>query len=310
MMKRHIAFTILALTVVSVVFVSGAHAAESHFFDSDGVRIHYIVEGEGEPVILVHGFIASAQTNWVAPGIFNALAEDYRVIALDNRGHGESGKPHGGENYGPKMAKDVINLMDHLGIDKAHVAGYSMGGFITTYLIANYPERLISAIPGGAGWSPPGDAQAGMADIIAESLEKGEGITPLMEMLTPSGRPKPSEQQLATMNQMVLAMNDPLALAGAMRGMKNLQVPKEKLSATTVPVCAIIGEVDPLKATVDAMKRALPSMKVVVIDGADHMTAFTNPAYVEALTEHLERNSAFAVTKEHEPEAAAAGSGE
>ncbi len=307
-MYRRSGSVVAALTILATVLTT-ASAAESRFFDSDGVRIHYLVEGEGEPVILVHGFTANAQVNWVAPGIFDALAEDYRVIAIDTRGHGRSDKPHGAENYGAQMAKDVINLMDHLGIDKAHVAGYSMGGFITTHLIANYPDRLISAIPGGAGWSRPGDPQAGMADIIAESLEKGEGITPLMEMLTPTGRPKPSGEQLATMNQMVLAMNDPLALAAAMRGMKDLQVTKEQLSASPVAVTAVIGEIDPLKATVDAMKRAMPDMKVVVVQGGDHMSTIADPAYLEAIQKHLARHSAFAMTQERgaEPTAATAG---
>lgn len=307
-MKRHIATTAFALTFV--LFVSTAWSADSQFFDSDGVKIHYIAAGQGEPVVLIHGFIANAQVNWVAPGIFDALAKDYRVIALDDRGHGQSGKPHGAENYGPHMAKDVINLLDHLHIEKAHIVGYSLGGFITTYLVAKYPDRIISAVPGGAGWSRPGDPNENMPDVIAEALENGEGITPLMQLLTPAGQPKPTAEQLEATNRMLLATNDPLALAGVMRGMKNMRVSAEELAASSVPVCAVVGEIDPMKSTVDAMQRVMPSLDVVVVPGGDHMSTISDPAYLAAIEKHLKSHSAFAVTKEHEPEPAAVASGE
>ncbi|MBI4615024.1 MAG: alpha/beta fold hydrolase, partial [Planctomycetes bacterium] len=106
-------------------FVSGAPADE---FDSAGVTIRYDVRGEGEPVLLIHGLNASARLNWELPGITARLAKNYRVIALDNRGHGGSGRPVGEEEYGVKMAEDAVRLLDHLGVEKAHVVGYSMGG--------------------------------------------------------------------------------------------------------------------------------------------------------------------------------------
>ena len=93
-------------------------AAEDQYFDSNGVKIHYVVEGAGEPVVLVHGFTANIQLQWGMPGIITKLAKDYQVIALDNRGHGKSDKPHDPEKYGPEMINDVIRLMDHLNIKK------------------------------------------------------------------------------------------------------------------------------------------------------------------------------------------------
>ena len=292
MKRRHVLFTVL----VAFSFVASlAHAAEPQSFDSDGVPIQYVESGQGEPVILIHGFVANAQLNWIAPGIFQGLASDYRVIALDNRGHGRSGKPHDAASYGPQMAKDVINLMDHLGIEKAHVAGYSLGGFITTHLISEYPERLLSAAPCGAGWSAPGDAREQLTDAIAESLESGNGIAPLIEALTPAGQPKPSKEQLDQMNRMITAMNDPLALAAVARGLKNLAVTAEALQdgAASVPVHSIIGEIDPLKETVDAMHQVLPHMTVTVIPGADHMSAFMDTMFLNALKQHLAAHGAL-----------------
>lgn len=288
---------LLTAALALCVFIGQTHAAERKSFDSDGVPISYLEAGAGEPVILIHGFIANAQLNWVAPGVFDALAADYHVIALDNRGHGQSGKPHDAAAYGPQMAKDVVNLMDHLGIKKAHVAGYSLGGFITTHLIAKYSDRLLSAAPCGAGWAPPGDGREELSDAIAESLESGNGITPLMDALTPAGQPKPSAEQMAQTNRMIMAMNDPLALAAVARGLKNLAVTADELRAGKVAVHSIIGEIDPLKATVDAMQQALPSMTVTVVAGADHMNAFTNPAFIPALQAHIAAHSTKTHTK-------------
>src|SRR5579863_3555872 len=137
----------LLLALVLLAF-SATLKAEDQFFLSDGVKIRYIVEGEGEPVLLIHGFAANLQVQW--GGVIKDLAKDYKVVALDNRGHGRSGKPHEPEKYGIQMVEDAIRLLDHLNIDKAHVVGYSMGGFITNKLLTTHPERLITATLGGA----------------------------------------------------------------------------------------------------------------------------------------------------------------
>ena len=304
---RKIAF--LGILVVTLLAVAPLAVAEDEFFDSDGVQIHYQVEGEGEPVVLIHGFTASTAANWIGPGIFKALAEDYRVIGIDMRGHGKSGKPHGKENYGAKMSKDVINLLDELGIAKAHIMGYSMGGFITTNILCNYPDRVISAISGGAGWTRPGGLVSGGSNEIAEALENGQGLAPLFAALTPEGAPPMPQEQIDAMNRVLLATNDPLALAGVMRGMAELQVTESQLKANRVPTRAIIGEIDPLKATVDEMEEVMSALDVVVVDGADHMTAFVNPAFLQAARQHLGVNGLDKQTKQETRALAPTGSG-
>jgi len=280
-----------AMLLVAFVVSIPAFALESATFDSDGVPIKYVAAGEGEPVILIHGFVANAQLNWIAPGVFDALAKDYRVIAPDLRGHGQSGKPHGAENYGPKMANDIINLMDHLKIEKAHIAGYSLGGFITVYIAATYPDRVICAIPGGAGWTKPGDARGNISEEIAVALESGQGITPLLKALTPAGQPAQSQAQLDAMNKMVIGMNDVHALAAVMRGMKYLALPENQIKAIKVPMLDVIGEVDPLKASVDDLKASLPPLDVVVIPGANHMTTFGDARYLAAVQDFLAKHA-------------------
>lgn len=140
-------------------------------FDSEGVRIHYVVEGQGTPVILIHGLLASAQINWEWPGILSALAKNHRVIALDCRGHGLSDKPVTASQYGVNMVDDVVRLMDHLGIRQADVVGYSMGGMITMKLMVLHPERVRSAVLGGMGWMKDGDLFPGNTNAGQNAIE-------------------------------------------------------------------------------------------------------------------------------------------
>ena len=121
-------------------------------FDSNGAKIAYTVRGKGEPVVLIHGWLASGWLNWDLPGISDLLAKDHRVITLDVRGHGSSDKPLKDEAYGPELVEDVVRLMDHLKIKKAHIIGYSMGGIITAKFLVKHPDRAYSGLLGGMGW--------------------------------------------------------------------------------------------------------------------------------------------------------------
>jgi pimeloyl-ACP methyl ester carboxylesterase len=114
------------------------------FFDSGGVRIHYVEAGQGPAVVLIHGYIANADRHWLQTGVFANLAADHRVIALDCRGHGLSDKPIEPEAYGMEMANDVVRLLDHLRIRRAHIVGFSMGAFIAAHLATTRADRLAS----------------------------------------------------------------------------------------------------------------------------------------------------------------------
>ena len=148
---KRLTVCLLILAHCWLVFAIAQDAPADKFFDSDGVRIRFVDLGEGEPIILVHGFTRTLES-WNRGDILRSLARDYRVVALDCRGHGSSDKPHDPQRYGAHMAKDVLRLMDHLQIPKAHVVGYSMGARLTGYLLANHPDRFITATLGG---SPP-----------------------------------------------------------------------------------------------------------------------------------------------------------
>jgi pimeloyl-ACP methyl ester carboxylesterase len=251
------------------------------------VKIYYVTEGEGEPVVLIHGFTGS-NNYWTANGLFKELAKEYRVIAIDCRGHGKSDKPHDPAKYGQEMAADVVRLLDHLKIKQAHVVGYSMGGFITMKLLSEYPDRVLSATVGGAGGSQPVDV--GTREAIAKSLEEGKGLLPLYERLTPPGRPKPTPEQAQAIDRVLLATNDPKALAAVMRGMKALTVPEDKLAANKVPTQCIIGADDPLKTGVDYVKDRMGNLRIIVIPNADHANAASRPEFSQGVKEFLAKH--------------------
>jgi len=281
---------LVAALLLVLASVSAARAEDASFL-SDGVKIHYIIEGAGEPVLLIHGFSANIPMQWGLPGVIKELAKEYQVIAIDNRGHGRSGKPHDVKDYGLKMVEDSVRLLDHLKIEKAHVVGYSMGGFITGKLVATHPDRIISATLGGAGWEKPNDESMSFMKELAESLEAGKGIGPLIIRLTPEGTPKPTDEQIAGINSMIMLTNDQKALAAVIRGMPEFAVTEENLKANKIPTLALIGALDPLKVGVDQMKPVMSNLKVVVIENADHMTAFTKPEFLGELKPFLAANS-------------------
>ncbi len=286
----------LAMLLVGGLFVlPGVGVAEQGDFISNGAKIHYVVEGKGEPVLLIHGFTANIDIQWRMPGILPALAKNYRVIAYDNRGHGKSGKPHDPKQYGMDMVEDAVRLLDHLHIKKAHVVGYSMGAMITCKLLVTHPDRLRSATLGGAG-GVRSASQLSHNEAMARSLEQGKGFGPLIDLLTPVGRPKLDPAIVKLINQNLESHNDAKALAAVLRGMKDLEVADKQLKANRVPTLALVGEIDPLKTGVDDLKGRLSHLKIVVIPGADHITAFAQPMFIKELKAFLANHSRRAKT--------------
>src|SRR5499427_1611811 len=117
-------------------------------FTNGAVEIAYLDEGEGEPIVLVHGFASTKEVNWVNPGWVATLTRaGRRAIALDNRGHGASSKRYDPLDYHvDKMADDVRALMDHLGLDRCDTMGYSLGARIGAFLAVQQPDRVRSLI--------------------------------------------------------------------------------------------------------------------------------------------------------------------
>jgi pimeloyl-ACP methyl ester carboxylesterase len=187
------------------------------------------------------------------------------------------------------MVEDVIRLMDHLKIARAHVVGYSLGAMITSVLVADHPDRLLTATLGGHGRMAFRQDRIDLMKALAESLEQGKGIMPLLVDLARL-QPQPPEQ-MEMLNKMFLAVNDPLAVAAVVRGEMNIEASEAKLRANKLPVLALIGELDPRKSDVDALAALMPSLKVVAIPGANHMTAFRSAEFLKSLKAFLDEHS-------------------
>lgn len=242
-------------------------------FDSIGTNINYRDEGAGPAIVLVHGFAASLQNNWVAPGIFDMLLQaGRRVVALDCRGHGDSGKPHDPEAYADNaMVKDVIALMDHLRIEKADLMGYSMGGIIAATLMTTYPDRFRSVILSGIGDAlATGGLPRERAASIARAMESDDGAA--------------KEDQTAR-NFRIFAErtgNDLQALAAMQKTPRRHAYDPAAFATVKVPVRIIVGEGDTLVGRADKLAAAIPTATAVYIPG-DHLTAVSKRLAAAAL---------------------------
>ncbi len=277
-------FCLAFLLIAAVVF----YRAPGQYFDADGVRLFYRVEGSGTPVVLIHGYGVNADLNWRLPGVVRALRKRYQVIVFDVRGHGRSDKPHDPAQYGSETARDACRLLDHLGIEKAHVVGYSMGGFITIKLIAMFPDRLLSAVPCGAGWEKPEGEKLHLLAALTDSIDRQKSYAPLIRALEPT--PPPAwKVHLASFFLHIL--NDNTAMSAVMKNFTDLAVTEEELRNNQAPVLSIVGTRDPLGSGVKPMTEIIAHHEAAYIEGGDHMTTMIKGAYLQHLTAFLARHS-------------------
>lgn len=243
-------------------------------FDSDGVRIAFLDEGDGAPVLLIHGFASNSAVNWVGPGWVKTLTDaGYRAIALDNRGHGESDKLYDEAAYGaPLMAEDARRLLDHLGIGKAHVIGYSMGARIGAFLSARHPERVASLVLSGMGINLV--RGVGGAGPIAAALE-AESADQVTNDAARSFRIFADQTG-----------SDRRALAACIRASREA-ITADALNATGVPMLIAVGTDDVVAGAASELAALLPGAQVLDIPGRDHMRAVGDPVHKKGVLAFL-----------------------
>ncbi|MEP6839270.1 MAG: alpha/beta fold hydrolase [Bradyrhizobium sp.] len=245
-------------------------------FQNGAVEIAYLDEGEGDPIILVHGFASSKNVNWVYPTWVSELKKaGRRVIALDNRGHGESAKLYDAAQYEISvMADDVIALMDHLAIERADVMGYSLGSRMTAVLALKAPQRLRSAILGGIGIGLI--EGGGPGENVAEALE-----APSLEDVTDSiGR---TFRAFADQTR-----SDRRALSACLRGSRRLMT-REEAAGIQVPVLIAVGSNDEIAGSAAALGEIIPGAQVLDIPNRDHMRAVGDKVYKTGVADFLSR---------------------
>jgi pimeloyl-ACP methyl ester carboxylesterase len=290
-MKFRYITVILVITFVAPSSVVAEHGS----FDSGGVKIHYVTKGNGEPVVLIHGFMAD-HAMWGKGGFLNkvgdakvmaTLAKDFRVIALDCRGHGKSGKPSKTESYGPAMAEDVVGLLDHLKIPKAHLVGYSMGSLIAGRVAVTHPERVLSVTFGGGAAILPIEPNA--QEAFAKGVEDGTALIPLVITLSPADKAKPTPQEAEAIVKKLLSAEARSGLAAAFRSFKNIMVTQEELKKCKAPVLYVHGadEYAHIKDRVPAELKLLGRGQLKVVKGGDHLSTPGRPEFRAAILEFL-----------------------
>jgi pimeloyl-ACP methyl ester carboxylesterase len=244
------------------------------------VEIAYLDQGEGEPVMLVHGFASTKEINWVHPSWTQTLTRaGRRVIALDNRGHGASTKLYDPAAYQMTlMADDVRALLDHLKIERADVMGYSMGGRITAFLAVHHPERMRSAIIGGLGIrlvEGHGDA---MANVIADALEAPS----LDDVTDPTGR---TFRMFAEQTK-----SDLRALTACMRRPRQT-LSREQVAGIKAPVLVAVGSKDDVAGSGPELVALIPGARALDIPGRDHMLAVGDKIFKAGVLDFLNQRS-------------------
>ena len=245
-------------------------------FHNGDVEIAYLDEGEGDPIVLVHGFASSKTVNWVYPTWVSELKKHgYRVIALDNRGHGDSEKLYDPEAYHIGiMAGDITALMDHLKIERADIMGYSLGGRMTAWLAHRVPQRLRSAILGGIAMGLI--EGGGPGENVASALEADS----LEDVTDPVGR---TFRAFADQTR-----SDRRALAACLRGSRRLMT-REEAADITLPVLIAVGTKDEVAGSAHALGDIIPRSEVLDIPDRDHMRAVGDKVYKMGVLDFLSR---------------------
>lgn len=227
-------------------------------FAHAGFELDYLDAGAGEPIVLVHGFASTKEVNWVQPGWVEALRDaGYRVVAFDNRGHGRSTKSYAPDDYHPaRMAEDALALATHVGAERFHLFGYSMGARIAAFAAMRAPERVATLTLGGLGiglidgvgdWDPIADA------LLAEDRasvwhERGRMFRAFADRTGADRR----------------------ALAACIARSREL-VTRDQAGRIAMPTLIGVGTRDDIGGDPQALADLMPKAEAFAIAGRDHM---------------------------------------
>ena len=243
------------------------------FFDSDGTAIHYLEQGEGTAVVLIHSMASTLRHSWVDTGWMEHLCPSYRVIALDCRGHGLSAKSYDPDFYtADRMADDVVRLLDHLGIARTLLAGYSMGASVALNMAVRFGGRVRAMVIGGIS------ARTYKVPPRAD-LER------LVEVLNAEDPSSCTDKAALFMRSFCERNgNDPKALA-AFSMHRRPDVERSQLASILAPVLVAAGTRDAIVQGVDELIGSIPRARLITLEGRTHLDALADPRFQHAAAE-------------------------
>ena len=241
-------------------------------FRHEGFELAFIDEGEGDPVLLIHGFASNMRVNWIAPGWVKTLTEaGYRVIALDNRGHGGSSASYAPTDYAPaRMAGDAAALLDHLGLPRAHVMGYSMGARVSAFMAIHHPDHVATLVLGGLGmgmiegvgeWDPIADALVA-EDPASVTHARGKMFRAFADQ----------------------TKSDRRALAACIVTSREL-LDADDAARIAQPTLVAVGTVDDIAGSAQGLASLLPNAEAFDIVGRDHMLSVGDRSFKKRVLE-------------------------
>ena len=243
---------------------------------ADGTRIAFDSVGEGRPILLIHGFASNREINWRKPGWYDHLARaGFRVIAFDNRGHGESDKPHDITAYDEgTMVGDALAVLDALKIQSCDMMGYSMGGYLLIRLMHDQPARVGRAVCAGIGGTYFGFWDKRAKKIAVAMLTKDiEGIA------------DPLAQEF---RRFADKAGDDLEAMAACIQRPRITFTMDELRAITTPVLLVTGENDDMSGPPERLARVFPNSRLEIVPGRDHHRTVGDPVYKRAVTKFLQ----------------------
>ena len=243
-------------------------------FSHDGVEIAFLDEGEGDSVVLVHGFASNKEVNWVAPAWVTTLVRaGRRAIALDNRGHGDSSKLYDPAAYHSAiMAEDVRALLHHLALNRADVIGYSMGARIAAFLALKHSDRVRSVVLGGLGMR------------LVEGVGLPESIAVALEAPSLADVADPTAYMFRVFAEQT--KSDLHALAACMRGSRQT-LSRAEVGHIAVPLLVAVGSEDRIAGSPAELAALIPGAQALVIPGRDHMLAVGDRVFKNGVLEFL-----------------------
>jgi pimeloyl-ACP methyl ester carboxylesterase len=246
-------------------------------FAHEGFDLAYLDKGEGDPVLLLHGFGSSLTVNWVNPGWIKTLTEaGYRTIAFDHRGHGQSSKSYDPDDYRPaKMAGDAAALLDHLGITRAHVMGYSMGARVAAFVALNHPDAAATLTFGGLG--------IGMVEGVGEWDEIADALL-ADDPATISGARPQMFRAFADQTR-----SDRRALAACIETSRELISP-DRMGRIAQPTLIAVGTEDDIAGAPQPLADLMPNAAAFAIEGRDHMLSVGDRSFKARLLEFLKEH--------------------